>query len=418
MENAQENKFLNFIKKNYLAVNLSILAVLFFINCFTQHAIWVVFPILLCFLMFGKLEDSYSYLLFSTPFCFVGGYTGLTVFFVVCGLFFIKYFCILVKQKNKLTKSQTIVLLIFLVYMVIPIGGYNINFLYRFVGIMLVLFTIWVLVNQPEILNVKKNIRIFSLAVIISALFSLLYFVSPYLQSSMMLNQEDGFIRFQALIGHPNTFALLCVIAMAILAHLFIQKPNWVDGVLFVLLALLGFLTLSKMYIILFAVIMLFVLIWLFKINWKKALIVVAVLLAGVGVVAIIKPSIFTTIIHRFIGKGTGFGSFRDFMNAITTLRYDLWINYLSFMGTHPLRLIFGCGIGANVIDPLSPHNAYISMVYQLGIVGTALFVAVIVLLFKSNKSKEKKKFQWSLLIPIIVLALICCIDDLVFHII
>lgn len=408
-----------FFIKNRLLINCCILAILFFVNCFWSGMVWIIYPILLLMVLVDKLENGFSCLIFTIPFCFISEFTSLLLFLIATTLFLVKYYIIvLFKQKIKVKKFGLIAFLIFFVYCFLPFGKYNQNFLYKLFFLMFILFSLWVFVNQHDVINLRKNNRILAIAIMISAAFGLTYFVSPFLQSTVeVIYVKNKLMRFQALMGHTNAFAVICELSIAISAYTLIKSRKWYDAVLLIVVALLGMLTFSKTYFSLLAFITLAVVIWLFKVDYKKAILFFLIVLAGIGLFVLIRPDVFEILHGRFFGPIKECKDLRDVLNMITTDRYDLWLEYLIYLGQHPVRLLFGSGLGALPLGTFSAHNAYISMLYQLGLIGTISFISVIIIVIKTRPRTEKKRNP-AIIIPIIALLLIFCIEDVMFYII
>ena len=109
--------------------------------------------------------------------------------------------------------------------------------------------------------------------------------------------------------------------------------------------------------------------------------------------------------------------SLDDILNYITTDRYALWVEYINHMCEHPLSFIWGMGYVRPTLYTLSAHNVYVSMLYQFGILGTALFIAVIVRMLLYYKKLHNIKFTKAVIVPIIAFALLFCVEDLILYI-
>ena len=109
------------------------------------------------------------------------------------------------------------------------------------------------------------------------------------------------------------------------------------------------------------------------------------------------------------------FDNFEDFLNVVTTGRYNLWVIYSNNWVASPLAMFFGYGLGFPFIDSsgtLSPHNLYLTMVYQLGVVGTILLSVIILSIFIKIFMKTKVN-KWAITVPIIIFMLLFMVEDL-----
>lgn len=412
-------KFKEFYLKNKLLINCIILSVLFFVHCFWNGMMWIIYPLLIILVLVGNIENGCSYLIYTIPFCYIGRGISLMLFMIAIFVFLTRfYILVIVKEKTKIKKRLFIPLAIFLVYCLLPLGKYNINYWYKLVFLLFIIVTLWVFVNRHEIINIRKNNRIFACAICVSALFGLTYFISPFLQTSLeVIYIKNNLIRFQALMGHTNIFGVMCEVCIAISAYNLIKNRKWYDAVLLILVALLGLLTFSKTYLSLLAFITLAVVIWLFKIDWKKGVLFFLIVLSAIGLFVLFRPDVFSIFHSRFFGPIQECQNLTDILNMITTGRFGLWMEYLLYLSQHPIRFLFGSGLGAPALGDMSAHNAYISMIYQLGVVGTALFVYLIIAVIKTNSNKTRNRNP-AIWIPVITILLIFCIEDIMFYII
>lgn len=370
--------------------------------------------------MLDDLNKGFSYIMFTIPFCVVGGKLGLGIFLAVIGLFLIKYYVItLFKDKIKINKNVAILFGIFLLYCMLPIGKYNANFFYKLAFLSFIIFSVWVMVNQRRVINFRFNIRILCLSLMLSCIFSAVYWISPYLQSSMhMIYITDNIIRYEALLNHANAVGTICSLSIAFMAYSFMKDKKWYDLLLMILVAFIGIFSFSKTYLIILIIVGITMMIYLYRYDWRLALGITIGMLVAVGLFIIVFPEVYAIFYDRFLGTLKSCKNFTDVMNMITTDRWNLWLEYLTYLVDHPVRAIFGSGLGAGAIDKLSAHNAYISMIYQLGLIGSTLFILVIVSIVRDRLIKNNHKPHKGIWLPLTVIAMIFLIEDIMFYII
>lgn len=409
----------NFYLKNRLLINCFILAVLFFVNCFWAQAIYVVYPILFVMALVDNLKNGFSYLVFCLPYCLLNPYMSVTLYFV-CILAFILKACIIffVKDKLKINKAVIILNIIFAIYCIVPFGNYDKNVLIKLCFFIFLFALIFFVGKKPEVFRIEFNSHLLALSLMVACLFSVTYFFSPYM-SPLLAGSIGQNTRYQALFDNPNVLAMTCEILLPIILYFVMaRKSKWYELVLAASVAVIGCLTYSKTFYIILAFILVFLFLWKLRTSTKKTLIISAVVVSCVGVLALFKPQFFIRMWNRFFGYWNNCKSFADFMNMITTYRYDLWIEYIVYMFTNsPFHLIFGYGLGADALTTFSAHNAYLSMFYQLGIVGSILFVAVLIAIFRSLK-KDGFKPHKAVWLPILVVMLVLFVEDALFYII
>ncbi len=185
-----------------------------------------------------------------------------------------------------------------------------------------------------------------------------------------------------------------------------------------VALTVFGAMSLSKTFLILMGIEYLSLFIYFFQKDWKKTLIVVLGLVCAGIILFFACHDWILKYLERFFNGEKHFENFRDFLNVITTYRYELWEVYVNEIFHNPLILFFGAGIGTGPIGPreMSAHNMFISMIYQLGVVGCALFVCALVYAFLKIKKSKNIIVNKAICVPAIILTLIFFVEDLIFY--
>lgn len=175
--------------------------------------------------------------------------------------------------------------------------------------------------------------------------------------------------RLSGMTYDPNLFGLFVTVAASSLLRLM-----WLKGfkkssllVLLVCLYILGFMTLSKGYLLVFAFATVVVFYyWLTSRNigtGRRMRITTVVVVALIGL-----APIFVQYVDAFIERFT-VGSMAD----LTTNRSDIWRIYIEEIGRHPSILLLGTSLETVFGNHSSPHNLVIFMIYHFGIIGTAL---------------------------------------------
>ncbi len=417
-----ENKFVEKYIKNRLWINGGILLLLFLANCFASWVSYPAFVLLGLFVLFDGFENGISYLMFGLPFCLLYPYVSAIIFLADVAILILKFLLnFFFVEKGKMNWKKLIFVLLFTIYALMPIGPYSKNLIFK-VGIILTLYlALFIMGKNWKIFRIGLNIKILAFSLLTSYVFGAFLFVSPYLQTIIVLPSGSGLFRYQALLTNTNLLAMFSEIVLSILAYQIIKnKGGIVDGVLFGCVAFAGVFTFSKLYYVTLIIILVALFIGMLTVNWKKTLVVGSILLAVLAAVIVAvyfaKPSFFKTIIDRF---GDFKGSLDEVMNKFTTTRWNLWKATFSYWGTNPFFFFFGRGLGAAPVPnmPYSAHNAYISMIDQLGVVGSILFIIPLVMLFKQIAKSEDTKISKAIVIPIIVLATIFLAEDLLFYI-
>ncbi len=407
--------FKEFYLKNRLYFHCFIFFCLLIINCFYSQVAYISLSLLMILILIDSLKCGFSYIICYIPFCLLGGDIGIILYFCCILVYIIKAYAVIIfKDKTKPNFVLLILSIILILYSLIHFQNVNIT---TFLNIAIFIFIILGLnlyVRKKEIFNFHYNIKLLCVSIIIASILSCLYFVSPYLQSFITpFYLTTNLVRFSALFTHPNTLAILCEIALSILTFFLItEKKSIFNIVLFCLITLIGLLTFSKTFILLLLVILIAIFIKGLKINKKITLITTGIILLCTIIFCIVANDVVNIVIERFFGRITECNSFRDFMNMITTDRFDLWVEYLKEIFYHPTIFFFGKGLGCLPIQILGAHNTFISLFYQLGIVGLVLLGFTIGYLIKQILKIEK--FNNAMLVPVIVILLLLMVEDMI----
>lgn len=402
--------------KHQLLINSIILGCLFLLNCFFGFATYLAYLFLLVVVIFSSLNHGLCYLLFSLPFSFINLYENITLLLVCALAYVVKlFYFFFFKEKQKLSKPVLILFACLVGYLLLPIGPYNLNLFIKICLVSFIVLVFAILFKKTEWFNIVTICYEFCAAIFVSSVFSLTRYISPFLQENLtIIPLTENIDRFQALMNHPNFLAILCLITLSVLLYMIARKKGIkiVNYSLCVGVTLIGLFTFSRTF--LFVLLFLFVWIFVWGIKHKSKFITI-VLSCGVVfaiIAAIFNFGVVKTILDRF-NFFDGNQTFLETINNITNGRSDLWLEYISYMFKNPLVLFFGAGLGAPTLSGLSAHNTFISMIYQMGLVGAGLFVALLVLIVK----QLKVKFNKHALIIILSLVLLFMVEDTIFYI-
>ncbi len=190
-------------------------------------------------------------------------------------------------------------------------------------------------------------------------------------------------IRFSGLNHDPNYYSAMLLPAVVVtFQSLFLDKKNKriINIILFGIISLLGFLTLSKSFILVYAVIVGLIMLTQIK---KRPFLVLFLILLIAGVIIIDPLGVFSKLLLRF----DDVHGVRD-LNTLTTGRLNIWKMYISEITKSKFRMFFGYGIDADYVNGTATHNLYIEGIYKLGIIGLVLFAAYYTVIFVSHRKK------------------------------
>ena len=413
------------IKKYYLENRLkcdcTILAILFFVNCFFEGFGYFICLVIATMVILEDRKNGFSIIVFCFPFVGIEGLMGLAYLLGDLTIFIIKQYIILYfidkKKVNYITLSA---LLVFVIYGLLPIGEYNIQVLIKILAVTYLFVLVNLFIRYGDIFNLKFNVNVMAIGLIISSAYFLTYFISPFIHDKVLWTMGEDFIRFTAFFTNPNILAMVCEICLAFLTFYLLQdKFEWTDIIAYIIFAVVGLATFSKMFLVLFSIMFAILLVYTIKRYKLKSLWGIVPLLLAIMFAFIFKGDFFLAYVRRFFGGwDSDMNGYEKFLDIATTGRYKLWTTVLDYTISNPDVLFFGRGLGAPLIASMSAHNFYISMLYQLGIVGSLIFISLIVVLVLAFKKEHPQaKVSKAICVPVIIFALIMCAEDLFMYI-
>ncbi|MBE5739079.1 MAG: hypothetical protein E7354_05075 [Clostridiales bacterium] len=413
------NKIKNWISKNRLIFNCILLAILFCFNCFAEEGAYLVYPLLAIFMFTESRKDALSLLIFSIPFICLSMPISIYMYFACVILYEIKsYIVAYCIDKKKPSKTLLIVLGVFVGFCLLPIGEYNVNLIVKLCCILTIVSVVTLFTKYPDDFRLKYNLRLLSVSLLISSAYSLLYFVSPYLRSIFAFNSSGAtIIRFPALFNNINELAMLCEVCLALLVYLTLRKATvFADIIPFIIFSIVGLTTISKTFIILYGVMMIVLLVHCFRLYPFKTLLCVTVGAFLVMCIVIMKSDFVVKYANRFINEDVFTAEWSEKLSYITTGRYDLWVDMITYIGQNPQIILFGAGLGGEKVSIESPHNFFITALYNFGIIGLILFVALFAVLV-ANMRKQGIKLGGAIAVPIVILCMLFLAEDFFLYI-
>ena len=408
----------DFYFEHKFLIDCVILSVLFFANTFIPNFTYISFSFLFFLVLTTNLKYTLSYLFFSGAFCAITMPSSI-ILFLVCVVIYLVRFCYnkFFIEKHKFDKVVLKLTVIYVVFLLFPFKNiYDFHLIISVLFLVLVLFIFYLIINFAADFNIKINIRLLGYGLLISSIFAIFCnFVAPGLRS---IGFEGNPFRFMALFFNPNGLAVTCELSIGILAYFICaNKFNKRDVFAFIIFAVIGITSASKTYLILLALVLFLMFIFNVKKVSKQSWCFIGVLVIAAIVFVIVKFDVVLSMLNRFARLDvTGVNS-NQFLNKLTTTRFDLWVGYIGYLLDNPWAIFFGRGLSAPIIGDAKPHNVYLSAIYKTGIVGAALLIAIIIFMLKRAKKDGKLNVTKAIIIPLMVCALLACIEDLIFHI-
>lgn len=430
------NLFLSSLKTKDLVIKLSLLSVLFFVGCFCTPIFAVVFLLTAVFIILEKNVNSFLYILYLFPLMTLFSFNndfGLTYWFLlVCvfvGVNLIVSFINFIKKKEKVNLPVAIILGVLALYLSIPFSG-NIKFLSLLESyVWLSLF--YIIFSKIKLISVKKQVVASSCGFLFSGFVGLFVKVIPYIASKIDIFYSSGLYRFSGALVNPNVYYSFGLLCLSVLIVLLINKK--ISNLYFILILpilIFCYATLSKTFILAYLIFVFAVgITTIIKFDKSKLKVFLYLLLCTIFTMLILfnytKAYIdrfFNTNLMpldevvqlipksdkeapKFVEVDTKNSEAAALVNTMTTGRLQVWKIYFNNIKEHD-AFMFGFGINtANGLIYENTHNTYLQILYEVGIAGYLLLIAIAIYYIVKTKSMLFKKLDKGYWIPFVVLA-------------
>lgn len=315
--------------------------------------------------------------------------SGGTSFFTFIELLFVIYHFIRTKG---FIRYEHVLSIIFIVYIIIceciTLSVDTLRTIKFFLN--LILLTIFV-ESGPQKESDKLFIH-FILGFIVSGLIgqfgSLFFPVDQYVGTTIERSADGEITRFAGLYTDPNYFSVNLIICACLSVFLYHRRRICLT----VFLVFIGFIvyfignTGSKSALLMLAL-PAFSYTWL-QIKNKNTFGFIStciLLIIGIYLISLGRVSLFDNTIGRINA------TYKKGLDRLTTGRYNIWLEYLAYFMNNPRFLLIGKGVGIYLLNGKAPHNTYIDLLYQLGLVGSIVYIKILVSVFKCNRMMHKR---------------------------
>ena len=289
---------------------------------------------------------------------------------------------VLVLRSGKIGAVRLVAVLLVAIYMVLGMGGNYTTVVKMTVGALL----FYVFVTNTEQADFKNHIMAYSLGVLGSSVIGMFRVSLPQLSEyfeTVHTIYNDGQLayRFTGLNYDPNYYAVSAVLAIILCFVLIInrQGSRFALSAIFAALLVFGFQSYSKMFL-LAAVVTGVIFMAYMMTTWRMLLALMFSGAAAGGVALWLQKTGYMDIMLRRLAAGD-----------ISTGRFAIWESYLDYIAVSVRTLVFGDGLGAGYLSVGGPHNTYIESVYFVGIVGSLLFLVLLVLIFRTRGHNRQR---------------------------
>jgi hypothetical protein len=295
-------------------------------------------------------------------------------FFTVALLIFT--FILLVKQFKVRMISLIIILLLFIYTLVVKASlGDSISLRFVIIFVFLLMVSL-VINNEKKLINFHFITTFFVLGTILANGVSMLLIEETHLIGYFKDSYAFETFRYCGFNGDPNRNATQILVVMSCLLMIDDKSLNPINkfykyGSL-LLLTYFGFISLSKMFFLLLICLLLFWFITLLIENKNLKYKITMLFFIGITFGTLTKLNIFGSQIYLIIDR---FGEAQN-LNSITTGRYNFQVEYLDFIKENVLVFLFGAGLETNnLVNGHAAHNTFLQILYQLGLIGSMIFV-------------------------------------------
>lgn len=442
-------KVRDIVKGYYNVIHFVVLTAVLFACCWTEVAVWIALAIALLFCFKLNKEMLLTTFLFMSSFEIVFNQTiiklnilTLIKMIILCFIV-VKYLIEVIKKERKLNFRIIIPVAMYIVFLMIPISILSIKIAIDTLVFFVLIYLIKECGDEISLLNPARGL---AGGLIVSSLFSLFKNKSARLASlAIKVVESDSYVRFSGLKLHPNSFAVMAVICLAVLLLMMIMnKINfWEFFTLFIPIFAFGYQTISRNFVLgMFVCGLTFLIIYIFKFKLKSWKVLVCLALCVVSLIGIL--NVETTIYLKRFGviqssvevncsivnceaqsiqnawennseydqqESADYENLEymsdEWWRAVYDgkIKYDpgrvgIWKMYIKDWFSSPTVFLFGRGTDAAPIGQMAAHNALIEIARRNGIVGI-LFLVAIIISFINFKQFKLKHFY-----PLLVLIL------------
>jgi len=429
METKNLEKIKNFILKYKLLVTLVLSTIFIAASAFCYPLVYVAAAILVVGLIFLNFNDILCLLIYSAMFgCILVPFIASTI---AAFITIVTKYIIDVKKKRIEFLKWPFAITTFIVAFYSLIH-YTVNDLGFYQGLMMIafLYLIYFVVCYRKQLVFRKYFDFLFYGLIASTLLSILVYFIPgsqtlvfsetgyimgALKDKVAFIDDNNYVRITLLSFHVNHLSAFCLFAMAYSSIKVLTKKErpLKEKIYYIIMyfanLVVGLLTLSKAFIIVFAFEVFVTIIYYIATHRKQALKIIIFLLAAFGFLVLVFRQRFLDIFERFFVY-----NYDTLLGMLTTGRSGIWQQYANAILDSPLKLLFGFGLFSQEELLIGPHNFYIFILYRFGILGIMLIAYLVYAYYKSVKTKLDFSIKHCLiLLTFLVIGLQeACIDE------
>lgn len=381
------------IKSNKIRWALSaVLALLILFG--TYHSIFSLAAFAICALMlfFCDRESILLQIFFIMPMANIFKMSpGSQSFFTILILFYVVFHLVL-------PRKATLLVVLFALYVVIGelfAGSFDI---FRTVKLICNLLFLSSTLNSEVKVRHKEIFLSFIVGNIVASTFGLmdssLFKIESYIGvKALSANIEEGIVRFAGLYADPNYYSIGLIISLCLVVILYHRNELNTFFSILLLVSFVYFLLQTYSKSALFMLSLPFIS-FLYSLIKKKKLLSACFMVISVMLLVILAISgqipALELVLERIEASETVSGTMD--INALTTGRFELWVMYIKYLINNIKAAIFGLGINDSLLNGRAAHNTYLDIFYYMGVIGSSLLIAVLLLVSRQSRQIRIKR--------------------------
>lgn len=218
--------------------------------------------------------------------------------------------------------------------------------------------------------------------------------------------------RFRGIMGDPNYYGamiLICIGSILLIGYILNKnKHRFIYSMLFFIFVGLGFLSYSKAYTIVIAILFVYIIVQLLTLRNKK----VKKLITNISIIMILLFVFLGNDILELIGPALERLTLGISSGDLTTGRDVIYNKYINFIFSSNVQPLIGMGLSNYYIHSgvnATAHNIILEIMVAWGIIGIGIFITLLIYMYKCEKNKYliKEKKTSLLYMPLIILLIV-----------
>lgn len=302
-----------------------------------------------------------------------------------------------IKKRFSLRKYQIVAGLVLLAVTLLSklLDGSGLSFDYIAFMMMIVAFPVIREEDRKKKYDFTQIVLFFSLGIIIASMCAMFFSEYSNIRRFIKVDAYQTIIRRSGFYGDANFYVAHILAAMGGALSLTLQekKRSKVIALVVTILFLLycGFLSGSKSFVLVAAVVLLFWIIATLRLRGRMGLKIVLLSCFLGAAIFITTSALFGDLIDVIFTRFSGASD----MDSLTTGRLGLWKSYVDEIFSDFKVFFLGRGFSNIKVNGRGSHNTIIQVFYQLGLLGVPALICWIVGFYRSGKyaGMKRKKF-------------------------